>query len=146
MELSGERRPPAAAPGVLNSDKLESIITSPLSTRVLSECLSLGNVHPICAPPVLPNPTVMPRQFLTNRELAELLALEAEEKEFPAKRALGRAARLAHLWPYEAAELVRKDLPLTELAGVGPYLQKMIRGWIEDPPRTSEPPNIRKQF
>jgi histidinol phosphatase-like PHP family hydrolase len=87
-----------------------------------------------------------PKQSLKNRDLAELLAVEAETKEFPAKRALRRAARLAHLWTEEAADLVRRDVPLTELAGVGPYIQRVMRGWIEDPPAMPTRPKIRDEF
>jgi len=86
------------------------------------------------------------KHSLKNRDLAELLAVEAEAKEFPAKRALRRAARLAHLWPEEAAELVGRDVPLTELAGVGPYIQKLIGRWLEHPPSIPQRPKIRDEF
>jgi len=35
---------------------------------------------------------------------------------------------------------------LEELPGVGPYLSKVIRRWIEDPPLVPEPPDIRSGF
>ena len=69
---------------------------------------------------------------LRNDQIAELLAREAETKKPPASKALRRAARLAHLWPEEAVELVRDDRPLTEFAGVGPYIGDLIERWIQE--------------
>ena len=44
---------------------------------------------------------------LTNAEIAELLALEAESSRPPAQRALRRASRRAFLWDEEAITLIR---------------------------------------
>jgi hypothetical protein len=52
-----------------------------------------------------------------NDEIAELLAVEAEEREGHVRRAYRRASRRAFTWPVEAAELVRVGGSLTELAG-----------------------------
>ena len=84
--------------------------------------------------------------MLTNAEIAELLAVEAETARMPAQKALRRASRRALLWPEEAALLVQQGRSLTELAGVGPYLQSIIKRWMEKPPAVPEPPPIRRDF
>ena len=85
-------------------------------------------------------------EFLENSGIAELLATEAETSKQPLQKALRRASRRAFLWPQEAAQLVREQRSLEESSGVGPYLNKIIRGWIEHPPAIAEPPEIRKGF
>jgi DNA polymerase (family 10) len=35
---------------------------------------------------------------------------------------------------------------LTELAGVGPYISKVIQRWLDHPPMIAEPPEMRRQF
>jgi len=64
----------------------------------------------------------------------------------PLRKALRRASRKAFLWPEEAAILLQQNRSLTELPGVGPYLSRLIRGWIEDPPPVPKPPPIRILF
>jgi histidinol phosphatase-like PHP family hydrolase len=81
-----------------------------------------------------------------NDEIAELLAVEAEEREGHVRRAYRRASRRAFTWPVEAAELVRAGGSLTELAGIGPFLARRIRAWLEEPPWVPEPPEIRRDF
>ena len=71
---------------------------------------------------------------LTNAEIAELLALEAESSRPPAQRALRRASRRAFLWDEEAITLIRSRRPLTELSGVGPYIAHLIRELDKDSP------------
>src|SRR6266550_4085308 len=84
---------------------------------------------------------------LTNSDLAELLAREAENNSGILARAFRRAARSAFLWPEEAVELMMKNRPLTELRSVGPFIGKQIRRWIEKPPRKiTTPPLIRRDF
>lgn len=81
-----------------------------------------------------------------NGEIAELLSLEAAKNSYVLQRAFRRAARSAFLWEVEARDLVAQKRPLTELAHVGPFLEKQIRAWIrrkEHPPR---PPPLRKEF
>ena len=85
-------------------------------------------------------------EVLPNSDLAELLAREAIHGRQPLQRALHRAARRAFLWPEEAAQLIREHRSLTELPGVGPYLSKLIRGWLEAPARIEKPPQMRKNF
>lgn len=84
--------------------------------------------------------------MLENQNIAELLAREAEKLEFPAKRALRRAARRAFLWEEEASGLAQARRPLTELSGVGPYIEKLILRWFDNPPREIEIPPIRSGF
>jgi hypothetical protein len=45
------------------------------------------------------------RNNLTNREIAELPALESESVSMPAKKALRAASRRALMWPEEAADI-----------------------------------------
>ena len=51
------------------------------------------------------------------------------------QRALRRAARRALLWEIEAAELARACTSLTQLGGVGPYIEKLIREGLANPHR-----------
>jgi histidinol phosphatase-like PHP family hydrolase len=84
---------------------------------------------------------------LTNGEIAELLALEAEGcKEVFKGKALRKASRTAFLWPIEAADLLQQNRSLTELPSVGPYISRLIQNWIEKPPVIPEPPGNRKDF
>ena len=73
-------------------------------------------------------------ETLTNSHIAELLAREAERAQMPAQKALRRGSRRALFWPEEAAALVEQGRSLTELPAVGPYLAKLIAGWIEKLP------------
>jgi hypothetical protein len=86
------------------------------------------------------------RADLTNAEIAELLALEAESSRPPAQRALRRASRRAFLWDEEAIALIRSRRLLTELSGVGPYIARLIREWIKSRPKTCPPLPIRSGF
>ncbi len=83
---------------------------------------------------------------LTNADIAELLALEAEGASYPLQRAFRRAGRSALLWTVEAAELERQQRPLTELKGVGPYLEKVIHRWLEERPSIPKRDEIRRNF
>jgi len=41
----------------------------------------------------------------------------------------------------------RRNQSLTELSGVGPYLEKLIVGWLNNNPEIQgEPPEIRRNF
>jgi DNA polymerase (family 10) len=75
-----------------------------------------------------------------------LLALEAEQASHFVQKALRRASRRAFLWAEDAAQLVQEKRSLTELSGVGPYIEKLMMKWIEDPPRVPKPPAIRRDF
>jgi histidinol phosphatase-like PHP family hydrolase len=84
--------------------------------------------------------------MLTNADLSELLAREAETAEMPAKKAFRRAARRALFWPEEAADLPRKGRSLTELTGVGPYLAKFITRWLDGKAQVPKPDATRQGF
>jgi histidinol phosphatase-like PHP family hydrolase len=75
-----------------------------------------------------------------------LLALEAEQASHFVQKALRRASRRGFLWAEDAAQLVQEKRSLTELSGVGPYIEKLMMKWIEDPPRVPKPPAIRRDF
>lgn len=87
---------------------------------------------------------------VTNREIAELLAVQAETDEFAPdhrRRAFRRAARAALSWPQSVHSLHLQGVPLAAcLRGVGPYLETVIRHWLEEPPEIPEPPPIRAGF
>jgi histidinol phosphatase-like PHP family hydrolase len=84
---------------------------------------------------------------LSNSLIAELLAREAENQEGFRQRAFRRAARNAYLWPEEAAALLADDRPLTELKGIGPFLARYLREWIEHPSSGKIiPPPLRRDF
>ncbi|MGC2627865.1 MAG: hypothetical protein WA269_13590, partial [Candidatus Udaeobacter sp.] len=73
--------------------------------------------------------------MLSNTDIAELLAQQAETETGIRVRAFRRAARRAFLWPEEVSDLVAQNRSLTELRGVGPFIEKQIRQWIEKPHR-----------
>jgi len=84
---------------------------------------------------------------LSNTDIAELLAQQAERETGILTRAFRRAARSAFLWPEEVSDLVAKARPLTELRGVGPFISKKIQSWIDKPPRRAKAvPAIRRDF
>lgn len=83
---------------------------------------------------------------LPNSAIAELLALAAETAKMPLQKALRRASRKALMWPDEASVMVQQDRSLTELPGVGPSLNKIIRRWMDNSPDVPAPPEIRAHF
>jgi putative hydrolase len=83
---------------------------------------------------------------VSNADIAELLALEADKVQGQLRIALKRAARLSFIWPVEAMDLLAKREPLLSLPGVGPYIEKRIRAWIEAGTRAPKPPLIRQGF
>jgi histidinol phosphatase-like PHP family hydrolase len=50
------------------------------------------------------------------------------------------------MWPEEAADIHRQGRSLTELAKVGPYIERVIARWLDEPPEIPEPPEIRRNF
>src|SRR5256885_17117374 len=78
--------------------------------------------------------------------IAELLALASQHARYPLQKALRRASRRAFMWPEEAADLWEQRRSLTELAGVGPHLERIIGEWLESPPPLSKPPEIPTGF
>ena len=83
---------------------------------------------------------------LSNEQIAELLALAAEDHEENKQKAARRASRKAYTWPEEAAEMVKAGKSLKVLAGVGPWVSRLILDWLEDPPDVPEPPPLRDGF
>ena len=85
--------------------------------------------------------------MLSNTDIAELLAQQAERETGILSRAFRRAARSAFLWPEEISDLIAQNRALTELRGVGPFIEKQIRNWIEKPPRRAKTvPAVRQNF
>jgi histidinol phosphatase-like PHP family hydrolase len=84
---------------------------------------------------------------LTNTDVAELLAQQAECETGILSRAFRRAARSAFLWPEEMHDLVLQNRPLTELRSIGPFIAKQIQKWIDKPPRSAKKvPAVRQDF
>lgn len=83
---------------------------------------------------------------LSNAQLAELLALEAEKESHFVAKAFRKASRLAFTWPEEVTAMIKEERSLIELAGIGPYLAKRIEEWIENPPKIPDSPPIRSSF
>lgn len=75
-----------------------------------------------------------------------MLAREAEAQSGILVRAFRRAARSAFLWPEEAVDLARRNRSLTELSGVGPFIGKQIRVWIDKRPASQKVPPERRDF
>jgi len=83
----------------------------------------------------------------SNADLAELLARQSECEEGILARAYRRAARSAFLWPEDAVTLVAQNRSLTELRGIGPYIAKQVRQWIDKPLQVLlKSPPIRREF
>jgi hypothetical protein len=84
---------------------------------------------------------------VSNSDLAELLARNAETSSGILVRAFKRAARSAFLWPERASDLLAAGRGLTELHGVGPFIAAQLREWIENPPTAAaNVPAIRRDF
>jgi histidinol phosphatase-like PHP family hydrolase len=83
---------------------------------------------------------------LSNTDIAELLAQQAERETGIRVRAFRRAARSAFLWPEEVSDLIAQNRSLTELRSIGPFIEKQIRHWIEEPDRANTVPPIRLDF
>jgi histidinol phosphatase-like PHP family hydrolase len=84
---------------------------------------------------------------LSNTEIAELLAKQAQRETGILSRAFRRAARSAFVWPENVTNLAAQNRSLTELRGIGPFIEKQIRRWLDKPPRLSTKiPAIRQDF
>jgi len=84
---------------------------------------------------------------LSNTDFAELLAQQAERETGILSRAYRRAARNAFLWPEEVSHLVAQNRPLTELRGIGPFIEKQIRNWFDEALRRPKSvPALRQDF
>jgi histidinol phosphatase-like PHP family hydrolase len=84
---------------------------------------------------------------LSNTDIAELLAQQAEDETGTLSRAYRRASRSAFLWPEEVSHLVAQNRSLTELRSIGPFMEKQIRNWIDEAPRQAKTvPALRRDF
>jgi histidinol phosphatase-like PHP family hydrolase len=84
---------------------------------------------------------------LSNADIAELLSQQAESERGILSRAFRRAARSAFLWPENVTDLAAQNRSLTELRGIGPFIEKQVRGWLDKPPPLSTKiPAIRQDF
>ena len=83
---------------------------------------------------------------MDNEAIAELLARAGEESKPPLQKAFRRAARAAFRWPEEAACLREQGRSLTELPSIGPYLEKIVAAWLDDPPDVGPLADIRQNF
>ncbi len=85
--------------------------------------------------------------MLSNSDVAELLAQQAERESGILWRAYRRAARSAFLWPKNVVDLIAQNRSLTELRGIGPFIEKRILDWAN---KRSKPikktPPIRRDF
>ena len=85
--------------------------------------------------------------MLSNTDIAELLAQQAERETGILSRAYRRAARNAFLWPEEVSHLVAQNRSLTELRGIGPFIEKQIRQWFDEALRRAKSvPALRQDF
>jgi histidinol phosphatase-like PHP family hydrolase len=84
---------------------------------------------------------------LKNAELAELLARQSEIESGVLVRAFRRAARNALFWPESATTLIAQNRSLVELSAIGPFIDKRVRRWIENPKSVlGTIPPIRRDF
>jgi hypothetical protein len=84
---------------------------------------------------------------LSNTDITELLARQAERERGILSRAFRRAARAAFLWPEEVSHIAAQNRSLTELRGIGPFIEKQIRQWLDKPPHSKQTvPAIRQDF
>jgi histidinol phosphatase-like PHP family hydrolase len=83
---------------------------------------------------------------LSNIDIAELLAREAERETGILSRAFRRAARSAFLWPEELSDLMAQNRSLTELRSIGPFTETRIRRWFQERRRVEKPPAVRRDF
>jgi histidinol phosphatase-like PHP family hydrolase len=84
---------------------------------------------------------------LSNTDIAELLAKQAERETGILSRAFRRAARSAFVWPENVTDLAAQNRSLTELRGIGPFIEKQLRRWLDKPPPLSTKiPAIREDF
>lgn len=89
-----------------------------------------------------------PSGSITNADIGERLcrAAEVSGNSYQQGRALRRAGRAALRWSIEASELVARGRSLTELRSVGPWLARVIGGWLAAPPDLDIAPPGRRGF
>jgi histidinol phosphatase-like PHP family hydrolase len=84
---------------------------------------------------------------LSNTDIAELLAQQAERETGILSRAFRRAARSAFLWPEEVSDLIAQNRSLTELRSIGPFIEKQLRKWLDETLRPAKSVSaLRRDF
>jgi DNA polymerase (family 10) len=83
---------------------------------------------------------------LSNRQISELAAVAADTQEGNKQKALRRCSHLSLMWSEEAADVMAERRSLTELEGVGKWLEEVLGAVIEDPPEVLDPPPVRTDF
>jgi hypothetical protein len=83
---------------------------------------------------------------LGNAAISERCARGAERVSGHLGQAFRRAARKALLWAEEARDLVIAGRSLSELNGIGPFLARQIRKWIDESLDVIDRPPIRQEF
>jgi histidinol phosphatase-like PHP family hydrolase len=83
---------------------------------------------------------------LTNRQISELAAVASQGQEGNKQKALRRCSHLALMWGEEATGVLGEGRSLTELEGVGKWLDGVLTAWLEDPPEVPVPPPVRADF
>lgn len=92
-----------------------------------------------------PDKTAMP--WISNADLGELFANLAKQEGGVRQKALRRAARSALRWPEEARDVLADGRPLSELPGVGPFIETTMQKFIEHPPtRRHRRDPLRRDF
>jgi histidinol phosphatase-like PHP family hydrolase len=81
-----------------------------------------------------------------NSLFAEWLCREAEQASYPLQRAFRAAGRAAFLWPEEVSAMVAQGRSLTALRGVGPFIEKQLRQWLDHPPPPDGRSELRQNF
>jgi putative hydrolase len=84
----------------------------------------------------------------TNGDIAELLAVAADEQEDGSQRqrAMRRASRAALGWDVRVSDVAAAGLPLTTLPRVGPWLAEVIGEWMASDPTAPAAPALRSGF
>jgi hypothetical protein len=84
---------------------------------------------------------------LSNTDVAELLARQAERESGILSRAFRRTARSAFLSPEEVTALVAQNRSLIEVRAIDPFIERQIQRWIDKHARLRQTvPAIRKDF
>jgi histidinol phosphatase-like PHP family hydrolase len=83
---------------------------------------------------------------LSNRQISELAAVAAGTQEGNKQKALLRCSHLALMWSEEAADLPVGGRLLSELEGVGKWLEEVLGALLDDPPEVPDPPPLRADF
>jgi hypothetical protein len=78
--------------------------------------------------------------------LQNSLAREAEKASRFVQKALRRAARLAFLWPDEAAVILQQGRSLTDFPASVLIWKKIIRTWLNESREAPEPEPFRAHF